>query len=225
MNRTSIVNIAQIVPIARTFLQENERKKILDKILELEKIKENENFLMDNFGDNLIGHKRTNWELHKEKAFKEEYDILHRILFDSTLQMSSYPSSYEGGAEGHYTLSMRDMWFARNIDGFTRPHTHGNIFGVFSFSCYLHLPNKETNLTFMRSDQMGLNTITAREGDILIFPSNMLHFSYGLEKERSLISGNYNFSQIHIEQEENNQNYQFGRNEDVYEMGGMKILK
>jgi len=207
-DRTSIVLVEQQVPIGRSFLTEEERKIFLDTILTKEQkeknLKQNEGFILDNVGDNLKGHERTGWYLHEDDDFRHCFDNLKNILYETTFTMACHPSIHGSFDNIYHEIIILESWFARSKqNAHTSPHNHGNFNGVFAFTCYLQLPNKNTTLTFAKSDLSYQKTIHAREGDILIFPANMAHWSFGLEEERSLVSGNFIFSVRKHEDEEN----------------------
>jgi hypothetical protein len=205
--RTSIVLMEQQVPIGRSFLTEQERTIFMDTILTKEmrdkQLEENQGFLADNFSDNLKGHERTGWYLHEDKDFKHCFDNLKNILDQTTYNMACHPLEDNRIDNIYHETILLESWFARSKkNAHTSPHNHGIFLGAFAFSCYLQLPSKNTTLTFAKSDLGYQKTIHAREGDIIIFPSNMSHWSFGLEEERCIVSGNFLFS-VRKHEEEN----------------------
>lgn len=176
--------------IIKSFLNDEDRIKILDFI---EKEEENKLSLLN---DNLINTERTNWHYHQNKEFRPYYDLILKELYQSMM----YYSSREGGSSPDrgtkeqikYSIFMYNSWFAKcRKEAFVSPHHHGYSHGTFSFVCYLKIPSLKSSLAFANSDFNWVKNISLREGDIIVFPSYMKHWSNDTEEGRSIFSGNF----------------------------------
>lgn len=188
--RVSSLHISEKLLISKTFLTEKERIDILNFINEDQKNK------LKEIGDNLILTERTDWEYHKNEKFKEYYEKI--ILKELKSGMRSITNQYAdpniGGmdADTYFDIKMINMWFAKFKDGgYTRPHNHFCSFGSYAFSCYLKLPSSRSSITFCNSLKSQILNVEVREGDILIFPGHLQHWSFDVEENRSLLSGNF----------------------------------
>jgi hypothetical protein len=54
----------------------------------------------------------------------------------------------------------------------------------------LKIPSGESSFTFTNSDFTWKQRLIVKEGDILVFPSGTVHWSFDTEEERSIFSGN-----------------------------------
>lgn len=174
----------------RSFLNDDDRIKILNC---LEKEEENKLSLIN---DNLINIERTGWECHHNENFRPYYDIILKELYKSMIHLSSIEGgcSFRGEVKKNirYSIFMIDSWFAKcRKNSFVFPHHHGFGYGSFSFVCYLKIPSLKTSLSFANSDFSWQKNIALREGDILVFPSYLKHWSNDTEEGRSVFSGNF----------------------------------
>jgi ectoine hydroxylase-related dioxygenase (phytanoyl-CoA dioxygenase family) len=76
-----------------------------------------------------------------------------------------------------------------------QPHTHvdGDMFtNEYSLSAYLNLPQEKSSLTFLtnRGDTTNF-CVEVRKGDVLIFPSNLCHYSNDCHEGRIILSSNF----------------------------------
>jgi hypothetical protein len=189
--KISEISFDETFYIVKSFLNNEDRIKILNFI---EKEEENKLSILN---DNLINTERTNWDYHRNEKFRPYYDIILKELY---LCMIHY-SSREGGSSPYkrntavnvkYSLFMYNSWFARcRKDSFVSPHHHGYGHGLFSFVCYLKIPSLNSSLFFANSDFSWNINVSLREGDIIVFPSYMKHWSNDTEEGRSIFSGNF----------------------------------
>jgi hypothetical protein len=188
--RKSLLNtkIVEDVLIVKTFLTEKERIEILNCIENDSSIE-----LSKNISDNLLNTDRTNWDYHKNKNFKKIYDgMIYGILHDAMeLFVLRDLHSYDALSYIKYGIFTTDCWFAKsNNNSIVQPHVHGSLFGLFSFSCYLKLPSSRTSLSFSnKHNNVGVD-VEIKEGDILIFPSHITHWTTDVEEGRSILAGN-----------------------------------
>jgi hypothetical protein len=183
-NRVSLIPYEEKMFLMKTFLNESEKNNILSFI---------ENDLDLNlklYNDNLILTERTEWIYHENEKFKLLFKTIKNQIIDG---MKAFTESFgENSVPIIYNVEMIETWFAKcKKNGYTRPHNHGNSFGAFSYSCYLKLPSKTSSIEFANRDFSWQERIKVREGDILIFPTHLTHWSFDTEEERSLLSGNF----------------------------------
>lgn len=191
LNKTSLILFPQTIAIGKTSLTENERLELLDRIKLKERNKKKE-FITEEISDNLIDQERSDWHIHQQPEFADYFqNVLYPRLDEIAQQMISYPSKDHGLHNlFEHTLRIHDSWFARNKNGYTQPHNHGNHLYGLSFVCYLELPSKETSITFNNHSHDYILPVYVKEGDMIVFPSNLIHWAFGLEEGRSFISGN-----------------------------------
>lgn len=137
---------------------------------------------------NLFDSKRTGWFLHKE------YDFLP-VFQRFTRAVSKVISSYLENRSDHFpqiTATYLESWVAwYGDDSFVAPHSHdgASLFsGMYSLSAYLKVPNKVTNLSFM--DGSIKRSYEVRKGDVLIFPSSIIHYCNDCHSGRTILSSN-----------------------------------
>lgn len=173
----------------KTFIDENDRIKILDFI---EKQQENK---LDVINDNLIETERTDWDYHLNLEFRPYYNIIFKELL---LGMTYFSKNYGNHKTSDnynsckFSIFMLNCWYAKSKkNAYVQPHDHGSGYFSFSFSCYLNIPSKISSLTFMSAQAEWRENVAVKEGDILIFPSHLLHWTRDVEENRSILSGNF----------------------------------
>ncbi len=135
--------------------------------------------------DNLINTERTDWHAHKnEKAFqvwKSIVDVFNDAFFrDMT-----------GGRSIHLGAFLHESWIAVSTENsFVAPHDHGACPFMWSFSFYAKIPNKQSSINFGGAGSDNIK-IPVREGDLLLFPSHLQHYSNDTVPERTIFSGNF----------------------------------
>jgi hypothetical protein len=189
-NRVSNILFKEKTLIVKTFLLEEERVKILNFIE-----KDQENKLL-NINDNLFLTERTEWFYHENENFKPFfYDIVYNQILSAVENIIFQYTDKSKGNNGliiDYGIDVYNCWFSKfKKGGYTMPHVHFESYGNFAFSCYLKLPSLRSSLTFCNSDNTDIQNIEVREGDILIFPGHLQHWSFDVEEDRSLLSGNF----------------------------------
>lgn len=189
--RLSVVSFKETMNIVRSFIDDKDRIDILNFI---EKSEKDKLFLLN---DNLINTERTDWKYHQNRDFRPYYNILLKELFECVIQ---YDTLYGGGLkirkdyDIERSIFMMDSWFAKSRkNAFVEPHNHGHGYAFFSFVCYLKLPSLKSSLKFASSDLSWQENLLVREGDIIVFPSHLPHWTNDVEEGRSIYSGNFIF--------------------------------
>jgi hypothetical protein len=186
-DRISGIDFEEKSLILKTFLLEEERLKLLNFIE-----KNQENKLLD-IKDNLFLSERTDWFYHEDEDFKPFfYDIIYKQLLNAVENIIfQFAKKDKLFIDIDYGVDVYNCWFSKfKKGGYTMPHVHFESYGNFAFSCYLKLPSLRSSLTFCNSNKK-IKNIEVREGDILIFPGHLQHWSFDVEEDRSLLSGNF----------------------------------
>jgi hypothetical protein len=193
--RISTLSFPNIIPLAKTFFDHKETQSILNFF------EDGSNYDSEwavNYGDSdLHLMERTEWDLYDNIDFKNSFKkIIENRLYDAMMDVSCFPRpSKFMRFVPNYKVQMYNIWFARcKKGGYTDPHNHGLSLGCYSFVYYLKLPSKVTSLTFSNSDSSIKDRMLLREGDMIVFPSNLLHWSFDTEDDRCLLAGNFVWS-------------------------------
>lgn len=190
-HKISTISFKEQCNLVRSFIDDKDRIDILNFIEEDQK---NKLFLLN---DNLLNTERTDWKYHHNPKFRPYYNIILRELYEC---MEAYSKQYGGGnvdgrMENNHiktSIMMIDSWFAKSRkNAFVEPHNHGHGYGFFSFACYLKLPSLKSSLKFSNSDLTWRQNLSVREGDVVVFPSHLPHWTADVEEGRSIYSGNF----------------------------------
>lgn len=138
--------------------------------------------------DNLGDTQRTDWDLHKRQCMYHYFSIiadkLGRIFLPETLL----------GNTGFLTAwSFDDAWIAlSNDNSFVHPHSHSKLPNHYSISVYLNTGKgkESTNLYFMDSWTGHRVKATARRGDMIVFPADLMHYTNDTSEGRMILSAN-----------------------------------
>ena len=138
--------------------------------------------------DNLVGVDRSNWQIYK--GYEDDPSFLelasHCQLYAETVH-NKFP-------EDELNVDWVSAWIMNGKDGgIVQPHVHGKHWGELSFSLYLSLPKEKTSISFMSVDvnnDVFHREIIVEEGDMLVFPGNLIHFSKDISADRVVMSGN-----------------------------------
>lgn len=145
--------------------------------------------------DNLYKVDRTDWQLHEKEGFSE----LLKPVIDTIAGCSKdivYPTYIDSRPPLHTCrMNFYDTWVAWfNGESATLPHIHKPIFNHFGYSLYLRLPNGKSSLGFSQCDDRKL--VDVYEGDMLIFPGYLPHWSFDMSDGRALLAGNFEVTDI-----------------------------
>jgi len=193
--RVSLIPFPNIIPIAKTFFDSQENENILSFFEKAHSC--NIDWAVNHGDSDLHLMERTEWDLYDNVNFKNSFKhIIEKRIFDAMVDVSSFPRpSKFMRFIPDYKVQMYNIWFARcKSGGYTDPHHHGLSLGCYSFVHYLKLPSKVTSLTFSNSDSSIKDRMILREGDMIVFPSNLLHWTFETEDDRCLLAGNFVWS-------------------------------
>jgi len=184
MKRSSVAihNIEAIIQIYKSHLPRACCDAICDAYERIEKI--------DNTGvnqDNLFKTERTGWEAHRDDVVRGVCCKIADIFADVRIQ--PLPKKFTG-----VDVNLFESWIAKSSDdSFVEPHCHdANNYGCsWAFVFYARLPNETTSLVFYDTLFGQQHRIDAREGDVLIFPSQLYHYTDDVCEGRTILSGNF----------------------------------
>ena len=148
---------------------------------------------IDNTGknqDNLYKTERTGWRMHEDKRV---FNIMQQITdMFGKMVCNEIPSYFEGVG-----INLFECWIARSQDGsLVEPHNHGSNLNLTQWSVvfYANIPSETTSLVFFDSYIGKKIQLDVREGDFIIFPSDILHYTTDTCEGRMILSGNLSMS-------------------------------
>jgi len=138
-------------------------------------------------------------DTHKNKSISKvdwaSSTVKNRDWITTILDPLTTYMSVIGSAAGYKTPLITDIWFQQyeqsNIHDW---HIHGQQFvGVY----YLELPETSPKTQYINSITGEIIDFDVREGDILVFPSSLVHRAPLMEDEsrKTIISWNFNFNE------------------------------
>ena len=142
--------------------------------------------------DNLYDAKRTDWQLHTHEGGRDLFLPLVEIIGRSMTMRLSYP--------GHnldmtpLEITLMDSWVAwYHEKSQTVPHIHFKMDHAYSYALYISTGENETSsITFMQpQDGLDKKMVTVRNGDLLIFPAHLYHYTFDMANGRIVASGNF----------------------------------
>lgn len=160
-------------------------KEIKENLLTLINNSYSDRMQNDLYGDNI---NRLDWSLNLNYNRKWIEYVKHKLEehFNECAELLNYEKCEVNG-----------MWYQQYIQNDTHTwHIHGeNYTGVY----YLELPNNSPKTELI--DQLDINkkiTIEATEGDVIIFPSFIIHRSPKITNnlKKTIISFNLNFTKV-----------------------------
>jgi hypothetical protein len=138
---------------------------------------------------------RSDWQLHKNTDFPSMIvSELTSLISGVVENMELFPDMYNHFNLGNrYKINILDMWYSRCVSdkSTTDPHIHDRGINNFSFVLYNNLPSGKSSLTFSDYLMNWKKRIIVREGDVLVFPSSLIHWSFDTEVDRAMIAGNF----------------------------------
>ena len=151
---------------------------------------------------NLIFEKRTNWDIHTKPGFEEVYWPMIQKIYSMLETYINTEAIYAHGCDSYgvppnidINMLPIDVWTAWfGDDGATLPHTHASLMNHFSTVLYLQLPKGKTSLEFFSHPSSKTVIRDLKEGDLLLFPSNISHYTFDVERGRILTSANWAFN-------------------------------
>ena len=189
----------QYVPVLKTdfIMKSTLSKELCNTLIELAEQK-----LETDIVDNLEGVRRTGWDLQKDKdvapylqsvTSKVEHCISTRLNYPH-FNKSRPDSMRRNGMQ--FVIAMYNAWigFYKN-NSFVHPHCHEQPPNFYSIAAYLSTGDRDTSLNFMtdESPSYGINRprVVCKQGDLVIFPSSLYHYTNDTSDERIVLSGNY----------------------------------
>ena len=189
----------QYVPVLKTdfIMKSTLSKELCNVLIELAEQK-----LETDIVDNLEGVRRTGWDLQKDKdvapylqsvTSKVEHCISTRLNYPH-FNKSRPDSMRRNGMQ--FVIAMYNAWigFYKN-NSFVHPQCHEQPPNFSSHAAYLSTGDSDTSLTFMtdESPSYGINRprVVCKQGDLVIFPSSLYHYTNDTSDERIVLSGNY----------------------------------
>ena len=136
----------------------------------------------------LAGQKRrTGWHLQKDKdawpylqrvSAKVEHCISTRLNYPHFNKRK--PASMKRNGM-QFVVAMYNAWISfYDNNSFVHPHCHEEAPNFYSIAAYLSTGDSDTSLSFV-----------CKQGDLVIFPSNLYHYTNDTSDGRIVLSGNY----------------------------------
>lgn len=172
--------IPKSTTVYRGFL---EKKFCADIVSSYERLKK-----INNTGlrrDNLLNTERTDWNSHTD-------DVVN-LVASEIVKGFGVMASYSRSEFGEIKFELTESWIAESQkDALVEPHDHGdNFYGInWSFVFYARLPEEKTSLVFFDPTH-GKTSVSLSEGDFLIFPSDLFHYTDDICEGRLIYSGNF----------------------------------
>lgn len=141
---------------------------------------------------NLQNTRRTIWNLHTREKFIPVFELFVKRLIEVVTQnLQKEENSLT------YKINFVDCWVAwYSSDSFVQPHSHSgadscNLLGAKSVSAYLSVPNGQTSLTFFNDRGSRNQEVTVKKGEVLLFPSDLVHYTNDCSEGRIILSANF----------------------------------
>lgn len=133
--------------------------------------------------DNLHKTARTDWYAHADPEVQEVLQSVMRLLCHSISQ--SEENSHQ------FYMDCLCSWITLSKEGaIVEPHYHSPLEVGWSFAFYARIPSGSTTLTFFDGLAHLKKRVVCKEGDILMFPSFLYHYTTDTEVDRVVYSGN-----------------------------------
>lgn len=133
--------------------------------------------------NNLIKTLRTDWHCHNEP-------LMASVVQGLITELATCFQSIDCPDDMQIKISFLDSWIAESQEGAEiEPHKHTEVSNIWSFCLYARVPEEGTSLSFCNS-RMEKKRVPVREGDLLVFPSNLAHYSFDTHFGRMVYAGN-----------------------------------
>ena len=157
--------------------------------------------LEDNIQDNLEDVQRTGWELHKNSDIAPYLQQVTSKVEHCVSTRLNYPHFHKRKPDSmrkngmQFVIAMYNAWISfYNKNSFVHPHCHEEAPNFYSIAAYLSTGSKDTSLYFItdESPSHGVNRlrVTCKTGDMVIFPSNLYHYTNDTSDKRIVLSSN-----------------------------------
>lgn len=135
------------------------------------------------FNNNLLETLRTDWHCDNNPVMQPVVQCLMN-KFIKCFKTLDCPDDL------NITIKLVSSWIAESKkDAEIEPHMHGEMSNGWSFCLYARIPEGKTSLTFF-DPKMSKTRVTVQEGDLLVFPSNLGHYSSDTHPGRTVYAGN-----------------------------------
>jgi len=194
----SSYNVFSYIPIMKNdfILKTSIDKKTCEELIEATKDK-----LDEDIQDNLSNVRRTIWELHTDE---DTSSVVSKIMDHANLCIRTrlnYPHPNQNqppffdNKMFFYSFATFNAWVAHyKNESFVEPHCHIEYPNFWSCALYLSTGGDETSLSFLSDEAPSFNQnkmkIPCKEGDMLIFPSNLIHYTNDTFDKRIVMSAN-----------------------------------
>ena len=191
-------NVFSYIPIMKNdfILKTSIDKKTCEELIEATKDK-----LDEDIQDNLNNVRRTIWELHTDE---DTSSVVSKIMDHANLCIRTrlnYPHPNQNqppffdNKMFFYSFATFNAWVAHyKNESFVEPHCHIEYPNFWSCALYLSTGGDETSLSFLSDEAPSFNQnkmkIPCKEGDMLIFPSNLIHYTNDTFDKRIVMSAN-----------------------------------
>ena len=186
------------IPVMRNefILKTSIDKKTCEELIEITKDK-----LDEEINDNLSNVRRTIWELHTDEdagptigKIMDHMNYCIRTTLNYPHPNQNQPSFFDNRMF-YYSFATFNAWVAHyKNESFVEPHCHTPYPGFYSCSLYLSTGGKDTSLSFLSDEAPSFNQnkmkIPCKEGDMLIFPSSLVHYTDDTFDKRIVMSAN-----------------------------------
>ena len=194
----SSYNVFSYIPIMKNefILKKSIDKKTCEELIEATKDK-----LDEDIQDNLSNVRRTIWELHTDEDTSSVVSkIMDHVNFCIRTRLN-YPHPNQNqppffdNKMFFYSFATFNAWVAHyKNESFVEPHCHIEYPNYYSCALYLSTGGDETSLSFLSDEAPSFNQnkmkIPCKEGDMLIFPSNLIHYTNDTFDKRIVMSAN-----------------------------------
>ena len=191
-------NVFSYIPIMKNdfILKTSIDKKTCEELIEASKDK-----LDKDIEDNLSNVSRTIWELHTDDScaptinkIMDHANFCIRTRLNYPHPNQNQPTFFDN-CMFHYVFATFNSWVAHYKDeSFVEPHRHIEYPNYYSCALYLSTGGEETSLSFLSDEAPSFNQnklkIPCKEGDMLIFPSNLVHYTNDTFDKRIVMSAN-----------------------------------
>ena len=159
------------------------------------------NKLDNNVQDNLEGVKRTGWDLQKDPEIGPYLQQVTAKVEHAVSTRLNYPHFHKHKPDSmkrngmQFVIAMYNAWIGfYNKNSFVHPHCHEEASNFYSIAAYLSTGDNDTSLYFMTEESpshgVDRQRINCRTGDMVIFPSNLYHYTNDTDDKRVVLSGN-----------------------------------
>lgn len=183
-------NFTLPVPVQIKVTKSKITKDLCQQIIEFA-----EPYKQSDIRDNLENVERTGWDLHtKDGANSVLQPVFDKIVTCSSEIVCPAYSSHDVPLHA-VEFSFYDVWVCWfNKNSATLPHTHHSFVTHYGFSLYLKLPTGRSSIGFNQCSTK--RSVEVHEGDLIIFPSYIPHWSFDMSDGRTLLSGNFKIESL-----------------------------